>query len=339
MDPLLEILPTNDVFGTVVENYDSNPDSLIILSQQSLCTEQIYKNGFQKRVHVVVKNHPFLIQVGMSCLLTWEERKIDFNLYPLEASLVYDTDSLKEVNFVKMKPLEFKCHVSENGDQVTMELRPKVLTSQLEDMLFRVKLYCIDPVTGKSLRGIYIFSEPIKVVSKPEQIKKKKVSKEKIPKDKEKKIKMNQEFIDRLEKIESSCEQQQSLLSTLVPLKFPIFEKIEVKTEKEKQPIVQPISDFEKCFLQFIKSYDKMDQFEKPHKIRKLMKNTSTRDIETVTDMLETFSQASSIRREINKDCIQNGNKKCSCNHCPHRDELQRIDDFYNRFLVTSDVG
>ena len=125
---------------------------LLILRQNSLTVEQIYKNGISKKVHVVVKNHPFLIQVGLSTT-QWEGQRIDFNRCPLEARLVYDNDCFKEVGFVKLKPIEFKAHVNERGDQATLELRPKVLTSQLEDMLFKVKIVALDNVTKQP--GLY----------------------------------------------------------------------------------------------------------------------------------------------------------------------------------------
>jgi hypothetical protein len=145
------------------------PSPLVILRQNSLSIEHIYKNGLQKKVHVVVKNHPFMIQVGLSSS-TWEGQKIDFNRYPVEARLLYDTEALKEVNFVKMKPLEFKAQVNERGDQVAVELRPKVLTSQLEDMLFRVRLTAVDSITKQPIPTWTVLSESIKVVSKPEQV-------------------------------------------------------------------------------------------------------------------------------------------------------------------------
>lgn len=124
------------------------PSPLVLLRQNSLSIEQVYKNGISKKVHVVVKNHPFLIQVGLVSSV-WEGQKLDLNRYTMDARLVYDNDSLKEVGFVKLKPIEFKAHVSDRGDQATIEIRPKVLTSQLEDMLFRVMILALDQTTKK----------------------------------------------------------------------------------------------------------------------------------------------------------------------------------------------
>lgn len=155
---------------------------------------------------------------------------IDFAATPLEVRLLYDCDKLKEVDFVKLKPLEARCHVNERGDQVTMEIRLKVLSSQLEDMFFRLRLVAVDSVTKQRLDQFSVVSEPIKVVSKPEQAKKRKVTPSVIPPahphsllqmppqlTKEKKEKKDkQEFLaDKLNRVEGTVLQQQQLLAEL----------------------------------------------------------------------------------------------------------------------------
>jgi hypothetical protein len=50
-----------------------------------------------------------------------------------------------------------------------------VLSSQLEDMLFRIRFAALEPVTNSLLHNsLILYSEPIKTVSKPDQINKKK---------------------------------------------------------------------------------------------------------------------------------------------------------------------
>lgn len=129
-------------------------------------------------MHVVVKNQPFLVQVGMSSNSSLEAQAFDFKKASLEARLLYDCDQLKEVDFVKLKPLEYKCHASDfdRGDQITVELKLKVLSSQLEDMFFRIRFTALHPVTKQPVPSLTVVSEPIKVVSKPDQVRKKKSS-------------------------------------------------------------------------------------------------------------------------------------------------------------------
>jgi len=326
----------------------------VIIRQNSLSIEQIYKNGLPKKVHVVVKNHPFIIQVGLAST-TWEGQKMDFTKSTMEARLVYDTDTLKEVSFVKMKPLEFKCHVNERGDQVTAEIRPKVLTSQLEDMLFRVKFVAVDSAR-QQIGDLCVFSEPIKVVSKPEQVKKRKkppteVKQKPPPPPKEDKTKINDLLTDELSKIDAQCDENQNLLSILdqtlqsnSDLYSTLASNVTVNRPAEKPKLEQPrttsdLGPFELAFLEFVEAYDRLDPEEKPSKIRKVIKNTSNRDIDYVTDMLEVFTQtAATTQPDHSKSFIKDPNMKtCNCQNCSHLLELRKIDDFYNRFLITSD--
>lgn len=66
----------------------------------------------QKNVHVVVKNTPFTINVVVM------DKSINFNQFSADVQLVYDCPTLKEVDFVKLKPMEFKLKPSEEGDQL-----------------------------------------------------------------------------------------------------------------------------------------------------------------------------------------------------------------------------
>jgi len=139
----------------------SNAPQLVILLQGNLTSEHFSKNGIAKQVHVVVKNLVFVIEVGSN---------VDLNKCNLEAKLLYDfdrEDDIKEVSYVKNEPLEYKVNILDGGTKATIETRIKVLTSQHEDMLFRVRLVAIDPMTGTSFGAI---TQPIKVISKMTQV-------------------------------------------------------------------------------------------------------------------------------------------------------------------------
>ncbi len=209
----------------------SNFPQLVILRQNSLTVEKISKNGIQRAVHVVVKNQPFLLQIG----IVNNNNLLDFSKAPVEARLLYDCDNFKEVDFVKLKPLEYKCHSNERGDQVTVELRLKVLSSQLEDMFFRIKLIALDPTTKQRIESIITISDPIKVVSKPDSIRKKKTPTPSVPSTpvsahnflppsntntthantNPKKPEHSDAVNEILSKIESTCVMQQQLLAQL----------------------------------------------------------------------------------------------------------------------------
>jgi len=143
---------------------------LVITHQGHVAEEHFSQNGITKEVHVVVKNLVFLIEAVSNIDLNQPKCNV-------EAKLLYDydkeEDSKVEVSFVKNEPMEYKVTVSENGYKATVELRIKVLTSQHEDMLFRVRLQAIDPMTQMSFIAT---SQPIKVISKLTQLKKKELN-------------------------------------------------------------------------------------------------------------------------------------------------------------------
>lgn len=147
---------------------------MVLLRQTSPTQERVSRNGLQKHVHVVVKNTPFLLQLALTGpVFTGSGSVVDFKTMVLDVALLYDSDSMKAVSFVKTKPLDFKPMVNERGDQVSLNTKIKVLTSQHEDMFFRVRVRALEPKTKHEfLPPIEVVSGPIKVISKPKQAKK-----------------------------------------------------------------------------------------------------------------------------------------------------------------------
>lgn len=107
---------------------------------------------------------------------------------------------------MKLKPLECKTRPNDEGDQLTVEIRIKVLTSQLEDMFFRVVVKLVDPRTKKEYPHLVCLSHPIRVVSKPDQVKKKIKKRKRAPTD---------SLLDSINRIESQQREQHRLLKKL----------------------------------------------------------------------------------------------------------------------------
>jgi hypothetical protein len=180
-------------------------DKLVIAEQTCLLEEKFSKNGVQKNVHVVVKNTPFTITLVL--LDKQVNPMINFNNFTADVQLVYDCPTLKEVDFVKLKPMDFKLKPNEDGDQLSVEIRIKVLTSQLEDMFFRVRIALVDPQTMQEVSPLFtVLSHPIRVVSKPDQVKKKIKKRKRAPTD---------NLMDTLARIEAQQKEQQRLLKKL----------------------------------------------------------------------------------------------------------------------------
>jgi len=149
--------------------YSAHRCALELRSQQSLAQERFASNGVQKIVHVVVKNQPFQLELGFAASRLGS-LPLDFNHVTINAELVYDNEDLHRVDFVKKKPIEFKAHIADPPDRMTIDMRMKVLSSQLEDMHFRLRLSGHDTFSKQPIEQLVVYSEPIKVVSKPEQV-------------------------------------------------------------------------------------------------------------------------------------------------------------------------
>lgn len=233
-----------------------------LLKQSSLAKEKVSQNGIQKLVHVVVKNQPFLIQVKLDNSRVRE--KIELSKLTVEPQLLYDLESLKEVSFVKLRPLESKFYRGgDHGEVLTVEVKIKVLSSQLEDSFFRIRLNFSNSSTKQPIHPNWsIVSEPVKVVSKPEQVRKRKQSVEdsdqsvleSSPSSSTTSVKNNNNskepylckrertelIIQQLSQIEAICFQQKLLLSQLYQTSAVNKGLIE-----NLYPFLSPIASFE----------------------------------------------------------------------------------------------
>jgi len=107
-----------------------------------------------------------------------------------------------------------------------------------------------------------------------------------------------------------------------------------VTTDTEK---ILP-EDFEGAFSAFLNEFNSLPSEEKPAKIRKLLRTTPSRDVDQLTELLDMFwaeGLQKQIRRESQQTGVQ-GLKNCDVSECPHKKELERIDEFYKEFLSTS---
>jgi len=317
---------------------------LIIVGQKSHSEEVISKNGIQKTVYIVVKNSPFHLQLALANPNTC---KIDFNQIAFDAHLIYDCEGDKEVDFVKVKPMEFKSTPSETGQLLETELRIKVLTSQHEDMLFKIRIVGSNPITHEEIPGLSVMSSPIKVISKPEQLKKKQPNKKRTLTD------MLVETISRIEKkqedqqkvIERLLQQQTEQVLAAVEKKQKVepafgWEELSINTpqQQQHQKAEKTAPEFDDAFSSLIKAYNSMKPEEKPETIRKIIRNSSTRDTERLSELMDLF-WTEGLQRELGgrhnreRPIVNTSVDSCNCTDCPHKIELERIDEFYKEFL------
>jgi len=137
---------------------------VMLLKQEALAREKYLKNSIAKDICVVAKTLPFVVEFGCSA-------PTNFQGATIVATLCYDNEfnsDFKPVDFVKSQPMNYKCFISEDGLKCTAEVRITALSSQHEDALFRVKFHVDFADTENA--GVFIFTEPMRVVSKPSQV-------------------------------------------------------------------------------------------------------------------------------------------------------------------------
>lgn len=292
---------------------------------------------------MVVKNTPFCITVGSS------DGKFDFSAAKMEASLLYDSEERKPVPFLQKLPLEYFTHVNATGDQVTIEFRIKVLTSQYEGSLFLLK---IDSYNEK--RTITAISESIKVVSKPEQIRRLKqnspqIKSESIAPAKKRKRVSDEDSIDTsstdvmemLQAIRETQLQQMELLQQTLSLpreeqqiccySSEDFSPLDLPTDS-MEVINKPSTglSLEQAFQQLIAAYNATDVSERPSKIRRLIET----DGDVASSLVAVANDLSTVLPTpplVKSDQAESG--QCQCAGCPFKKNIEQIDSFYSEFF------
>ncbi|KYQ92975.1 putative transcriptional regulator [Tieghemostelium lacteum] len=282
-----------------MENGVEEDPRLDLILQTSPFEEKVTRNGLQKLIRVVIKNSPFNVQLKL------KKSDIDLNHVAFESTLLYDYDNNeeKEVDFVKCKPVEHKATPNEQGDTINVELRIKVLTSQHEDMFFRVKVEGQDPITKEPIKGLFCQTNPIKVISKPEQLKKKQPPKKRT---------WNDILMESVSKIQHQQNEQQKLIEKLIDYNIKTPHNILNATtlmaqnggsgglltasgssilnnNNNNNNLNSGKTEFEDSFKQMMNAYTLLDPRQRAEKVRRVFRNASSRDSETLSELLDLF--------------------------------------------------
>lgn len=300
--------------------------SFVIEKQESLAQVTFTKNGVIKDLHLVAKNISFTIHV-----------KSEFNLNgaPISAKLYYDFDDgekePREVETLKVTPLEYTSHVNESGDRAAFELRIGVLSSQHEGAYFRVKLSATDTTTNKTF---HVFSQPIKIISKRTQVKK---ILEKFQQPQPQVSSPQSSPLPSFETTSPVRTSNEALALAIRKLEEQQREQSHLLKElcgRVTQPVSQTISDpsesdFETAFKNFVLAYSKLPVEERPKKLRKVLKNDQ--EITTrANDFIDLYcSEGFHPLRSSPTEHFEHIDEIC-----PYKKELERMDTFYNEFLA-----
>eukprot|EP01119_Soliformovum_irregulare_P000281 TRINITY_DN10206_c0_g1_i2.p1 TRINITY_DN10206_c0_g1~~TRINITY_DN10206_c0_g1_i2.p1 ORF type:complete len:328 (+),score=43.46 TRINITY_DN10206_c0_g1_i2:115-1098(+) len=321
----------------------SNLPPLVLLKQTSLSSDNVTRNGNTKIVHVVVKNSPFTLTFGTHPDDT-SHAELDLHKYTLDIKLLYDQDPTKEVDFVKEKPLQYKTSVNQNNTKLTLEVRIKVLTSHMEDSLFRVGVQINDqhknPVT-------VIYSEAIRVISKSDQVKKK------APSGKKKKN-PNDLLAEALEMIEGKQREQQELLEKLCQSNeafLTLDQRSQILNQMLQNPLITPAPpvevprQFNIALSNFLSILSKMPKWERQSAITQItqlpegaifgeiLQQTIEAGLRPSPSYGVTTSSLSGVLPPLEGE-EHDPSTVCSCEGCPYKRELSRIETFYQDILA-----
>jgi len=117
---------------------DAESIGLALVKQSSLATEKYTKHGFANlEACVVVKNHPFELQVGFDESLKFKRKQggmkeLSFDDYKIDIVLCYDNATLKEVDFVEVSPLVHVESIDEESGTLNIEAKIKVCVNSFK---------------------------------------------------------------------------------------------------------------------------------------------------------------------------------------------------------------
>eukprot|EP01091_Cochliopodium_minus_P013544 TRINITY_DN4393_c0_g1_i2.p1 TRINITY_DN4393_c0_g1~~TRINITY_DN4393_c0_g1_i2.p1 ORF type:complete len:292 (+),score=54.79 TRINITY_DN4393_c0_g1_i2:185-1060(+) len=201
---------------------------IIIIEQLTPGHERFANDKVQKDVGVCVKKKAFPIKIST------ENSDFDLSKVKFTLSLLYD-NTMVPVDFTEQSPLTYKTKLSKDKTNAVIEVSLLVLSSQLENSLFLIK------VKAESKKDSKDFSEttsmPMKVVSKVTQLnaKAKKRTRNRSTPTKDM-------FINAMEKLDQGQEKHSQLLATLLEQSKQQTNILQMLLQEESQEIINTIN-------------------------------------------------------------------------------------------------
>lgn len=251
-------------------------------------------------------------------------------LPPITAKLYYDFEDgePREVETLKIPPLEYTCHVNESGDKAAVQIRIGVLSSQHEGAYFRVKLSARNPGTGEHFEA---FSHPLKIISKRNQVKKI--------------LAKQQQQQHQLQTSPVSSPQSSPILSpirtsaiTSDDMVAQVLLRLEEQQRDQSQMLQQLCQhikpkkrslddDLESALENFLVAFKNAPVAERSGKIRKVLKNSSASE-QSMMEFVEL------CKLEGHPSQVDGEHPVCNGINCPYKRELDKLDVLYSDFLT-----
>lgn len=250
-------------------------------------------------------------------------------------------------------------------------------------MFFRIKVRALEPKTKREFNPpLEVMSAPIKVISKPKQMKKRKATKRRS---------LNDMLVETVQRIEEQQQAQQETLEQMIRRRKrkaserdakdfkapPTFSTSSFNNSGSPMNItMQNISTFSPnnnnnnniannnfstttnsnnggthwnpsasaeeeltvALGQFFMSFEQLEADERPTKIRRVMRNLAATEAEQLStlfeDLISNKFNETGEKEEKKKDFLP-AEDGCNCLDCPHKLELEKIDEFYKDFLAS----
>jgi len=138
------------------------PPRIYLVSQTGHEEKLFCDDGSQRAYRNVAKNSVFSLVIGQN---TKETPLIDFSNVGVICSLVYDQNREKPVEIISQKPMEYKINPVQNKNEIRVDARIKVLSSQFGGSLFCILVQIVDN-NKNAIPSLSVYSHPIRVRSK-----------------------------------------------------------------------------------------------------------------------------------------------------------------------------
>eukprot|EP01113_Clastostelium_recurvatum_P014038 TRINITY_DN1759_c0_g1_i2.p1 TRINITY_DN1759_c0_g1~~TRINITY_DN1759_c0_g1_i2.p1 ORF type:complete len:576 (+),score=151.00 TRINITY_DN1759_c0_g1_i2:126-1853(+) len=285
-------------------------NKLEIIKQDAVAVENGFDGGRQQHVHVVVKNQPFNI------LISSAGKTFNFQHAQINAKLYYDYNPPKAVDFIQHEPLQYSS-TSNNGTDISVEVKISILSSQHQGSLFVVILTITDTVTMESH---CIASFPIRIVSKVDHIKKE-------GGDPVKKKSFNEVLHERLHAMSCAQDDQAKLIEYLLRYRsgevsaIPPTDLLADDEDGDEDNEHEERVDFQTAFNNIVKSYRNVpsEAEMRAAKVRATLQSLSSTDLEQVAHLVDSLASLSNNPPMSTLDC--------TCMDCPARREVENFDN------------
>ncbi|ELP94863.1 hypothetical protein EIN_248770 [Entamoeba invadens IP1] len=247
--------------------------SLTLERQTSSSTETLN----DKEICVVVKQSIFTLTIT-------SPHRIDGTI---ECELVYDLEDLKPVGFVAQNPLSFKVQQI-TSNTINVECKLAVLSSQHEDLLFRVhvKLLMDDTLIDS------IYSKPIKSTSKADSHRKPKTLREKNP-TKEQKIKKASK--PKKEDDTQTTVSKRKLEMNVIKANEKLIQRISQNINKQNEKI----KTLNGSITEFIAKLSQCEDAEHYQLINEALTLFSQEQMETLQEVAMIFQSVSLVQNQV----------------------------------------